>query len=97
MTGRETHTYGLLSAASPCVIPLSSPAINVVMLNCKAVAVYQVESERHQSMSDLRNSEWTANLTWRIILQGVIHCKKHVANQKQNLEDEVMLKHELPL
>lgn len=29
--------------------------------------------------------------------QGVIHCKKHIVNQEQNLEDEVVLKHELPL
>lgn len=75
----------------------SSRCLLLLSMNCKAVAGCHVESERHQSMSDLRNSERMANLTRRIILQGVIRCKRHVANQKQNLEGEVMLKHELPL
>lgn len=75
----------------------SSHCLPLLSMNCKAVAGCQVESERHESMIDLRNSGWMANLTRRIILQGVTCCKNHVANQKQNLEDEVMLKHELPV
>lgn len=67
------------------------------LLQALALAVHQIKSRRYQSMSDCSHSEWVAILAQGIVLQGVTHCKKHIANQEQNLEDEVLPGHGLPL